>query len=71
MLWWEGPPFLQHTDDNWPKDISDKPTDVNIELNKSAQSITLMTVMETDVLCCEDFSSFTRLLRVCAWIKRF
>ena len=68
-LWWSGPPWLKLPHANWPKQPSLPPNATNEE----EREITLHAVSQpsTSVIPVSQYSSFSRLKRVTAWITRF
>ena len=68
--WLKGPEFLQTDEALWPVE---KGSPDSIEVNKERRKIQIacpVTVSEP-ILNCEDFSSWRRLIRVTAYVKRF
>ena len=65
-LWWEGPDWLYQNSLEWSIQISIFSTEKTDEECR----VSLRTVSSSDspVLKIEDFSSFTRLKRITAWI---
>ena len=65
-IWWKGPPWLQHSPDVWPK----RP-DINYdcELPELRPAVLVMHPSEEEIGI--KFSSYTCLLRVLAWMRRF
>lgn len=68
--WMNGPQFLQVPEDQWP---SEQGTADMTEVNKERRKPTLahaVTVKEP-IIRCEEFSTWKRLLRVTAYVRRF
>ena len=77
--WWNGPPFLQLTEDNWSSMMpSDTCEEAQVEIMKTLIShlfVAINTAEKTptlhEVIPCHNFSSLNRLLRVTAYVLRF
>ncbi|KAF8790538.1 hypothetical protein HNY73_005547 [Argiope bruennichi] len=69
--WWEGPSWLYLSSHEWP--VSDVVVDVNEEeVNKERRAIvTSMVNIQTTDIKSEYFSTYSRNIRVVAWILRF
>ena len=68
-LWWGGPQWLQQSMHHWPKLstlIPNSPSEEASEISSHVAIIQPQTIFPVD-----RYSSFTRLLRVTAWIFRF
>ncbi|XP_068692626.1 uncharacterized protein [Montipora foliosa] len=68
--WLKGPEFLQTEEARWPVEAGSPDS---IEVNKEGRRIQIacpVTVSEP-ILNCEDFSSWRRLIRVTAYVRRF
>lgn len=63
-LWWNGPPWLQQSQNKWPKPKQFDPTDLEIK-----RISTFHLEIQEDIL--SRFSSFNRALRVISYIFRF
>ncbi|XP_052771184.1 uncharacterized protein LOC128210870 [Mya arenaria] len=82
-MWWQGPGFLKDSVECWPKNPVVKGSDVDVEMKKSLSVEENCTFLELSKrgpmrsddhswrLIPERFSSWTRLVRVCAWVYRF
>ena len=73
-LWWSGPHWLASGIHHWPK----QPTIPPNSLNEEADEICVHTSViqpeltrKTPLILADQFSSYTRLKRVTAWIMRF
>jgi len=80
-MWWKGPKFLSMTEDTWPKTEIDVIPEATLEVRKKARStfdvpgtesvLFTLTPQTTWRLHPSRYSSWTRLLRVRAWVHRF
>ena len=79
-LWWNGPEFLQTSDDNWPicpmKPVSDilcerRKTDRQRDLTSTFLTINNSIVNLEDRLKPDRYSDWRRLIRVQSWVLRF
>ena len=79
-LWWEGPEFLQKSEDEWPKCSSEEPDTALNEVVKKQPAVTHSLVTKgsnpnpPDIaksMNCENFCTLTRLFRVTAYVLRF
>ena len=75
-LWWTGPDFLQKAPETWPLRPDMKPTDDatnEICNNENRMTLTLIEPRQPDLgrLDPARYSTWTRLVRVTAWVKRF
>ena len=68
-LWWHGPDWLQQDATHWPKQVVSPSPIANDEEREISLHISACT--SSPIVKVEDFSSFTRLTRVTAWIFRF
>lgn len=66
-LWWNGPPWLQSTHDQWPKGTGSFDTEVDV---KSAR-VVMLAVQGAENHILESISSLKRLLRVVGACLRF
>ena len=79
--WWQGPKFLSMPEDTWPKTEIDVTPEATLEVRKKARStfdvpgtesvLFVLTPKTTWRLHPSRYSSWTRLLRVRAWVHRF
>ena len=65
-IWWKGPPWLQHSPDIWPK----RP-DINYDRELPELRPTVLAMHPSEDEFRLKFSSYSRLLRVLAWMRRF
>lgn len=82
-LWWKGPQFLALDSENWPKQTfcsneNEVPDEVKSEIKKQGPVSTHVLVNESkpvqsisDIIPCERFSSYTKLIRVTALVLKF
>ena len=74
-LWWEGPPFLLESPENWPKqrDISEQACDPSeFRKEKVTTHSARAKKMDTDFrLQPARYSKWMKLIRVTAWVLRF
>jgi hypothetical protein len=68
--WKSGPDFLSHPEEQWPETISAavEEKEVNTERRKAPVVCTVSTTKEA--ICCTNFSSWRKLIRVTARIQR-
>ena len=76
-LWWNGPRWLTTGEENWPEnvDLQKVPPEAMEELKSSDFTVINLSVtsdikLET-LIDSHRFSSFDKLLRITAWVKRF
>ncbi|KAG8173850.1 hypothetical protein JTE90_001688, partial [Oedothorax gibbosus] len=68
--WWQGPKWLTDVPENWPiKDLSYHPL-VEVETRKT-ESQSFYVATTEPIIDMSRYSSYTKLLRVTAWILRF
>lgn len=80
-IWWKGPNFLSMPEDTWPKTEIDVTPEATLEVRKKARAtfdvpgtesvLFALTRKTTWRLDPGRYSSWTRLLRVRAWVHRF
>ena len=84
QLWWNGPPFLQETEDKWPQEeeitdtgeiamseIVKNPPEVVHTLTTPQVEPASLSVNLSEIIKCEEFSTYMSLLRVTAYVLRF
>ena len=80
--WWNGPQFLQVTEDNWPNmTLFDSCEEAQLEMMKTPVSHSFVTSVKAaaafsfpalhKVIDCKRFSSLNKLLRVTAYVLQF
>ena len=78
--WWKGPKFLSMPEDTWPKTEIDVTPEATLEVRKKAratldvpgtESVLYALTPQTWRLHPSRYSSWTRLLRVPAWVHQF
>lgn len=68
--WWEGPDWLRHPEEYWPK--SDINCDENIVMSEKKKVVVSHLVQETDShRYFQYFSRFRRVVRMVAWMRRW
>jgi len=78
-MWWKGPKFLSMPEDTWPKTEIDVTPEVTLEVRKNVRAtfdvpgtesvLFALTLQTTWCLHPSRYSSWTRLLRVRAWVS--
>ena len=68
-LWWKGPPWLRLASDNWPK--QGVPSCDSLPEEEREVCLTVVAQPKEPILPLNQYSSFTRLCRVTAWMFRF
>ncbi|XP_050043628.1 uncharacterized protein [Dermacentor andersoni] len=71
-LWWKGPRWLQEDDTSWPM-ISEPSSKVR-ECQMEERKVTVMPIVSSSSMAIfnvENYSSFSRVVRVTAWVRRF
>eukprot|EP00794_Sanderia_malayensis_P001985 gene1985-2252_t len=68
--WMQGPDFLQLEEELWPTKYGPPPTEEDNECRQATKVHMVINARAENVIDYERFSSWTRLIRVTAWIKR-
>ena len=69
-LWWDGPDWLHEPESSWPLSPIALPLDELPESEETRQEVSHVITLSALPLL-DRFSSFTRLKRVTAWVRRF
>ncbi|KAM7296267.1 uncharacterized protein ISCGN_021446, partial [Ixodes scapularis] len=70
--WWNGPIWLHRSETSWPSQIQGKPEGNEYLAEEKKETIIQLTVpQDNQLVSLEDYSSFIKLIRGTAWIKRF
>ena len=70
--WWHGPPYLQKSEFEWPKNVFQKGDEADNEMKtKTVHSLFSQDCNTSEVVDPKRYSSWTRLTRVYAWVWRF
>ncbi|KFD64292.1 hypothetical protein M514_23576 [Trichuris suis] len=68
--WWEGPHWLHHPEERWPPDVQAcDEAEVAKELRKAP--VVSLAVTASVPWYCRYFSSYRRVVRLIAWIRRY
>lgn len=67
-LYWSGPTFLTHPEDNWQGPLSHLLPEEELPEMKI---VSLATQIDTEVEWLTRFSSYTNMIRVISWMRRF
>ena len=66
-LWWEGPDWLRLGIHCWPEMDNSSKFQSSVEMEETC----LVAIISDPIFPCDHFSSFTKLVRVTAWMYRF
>ncbi|XP_077552449.1 uncharacterized protein LOC144166823 [Haemaphysalis longicornis] len=70
-LWWHGPSWIAHTENLWPLNQAQEVADF-VDLSPALASSCPVGSSPPEPLCqISDYSRYSRLLRVTAWVRRF
>ena len=72
-LWWDGPPWLAKSTEEWPQEPELRDTAISDTINSETKKTTPAKTTTVGVIAVEKarkFSSFEKLIRVSAWMLR-
>ncbi|XP_040071825.1 uncharacterized protein LOC120844234 [Ixodes scapularis] len=70
--WWNGPIWLQCSESSWPSQVEERPECEEYKAEEKKDTVVQLTIPdEIHLMNLENYSSFNKLVRVTAWIKRF
>ncbi|XP_064482943.1 uncharacterized protein LOC135395780 [Ornithodoros turicata] len=73
QLWWRGPSWLSEQEEHWPRQEAHSTENLqSVEVEKRRQEVIVMTTVAAPppLMTVSGFSSYTKLLRVTAWLLR-
>ena len=70
-LWWSGPQWLTLGIHHWPKQPTLSPNNLSEEADEICAHTAVLQTVPSTVIPMDQYSSYTQLKRITAWIRRF